>query len=84
MSGTDPSVWTVRIHGEADDTFYAVLQLLGPGWVVGVEHAAFTGDAEFVAVAPRSIKVRPYNERTCTYGEPIELDWTGLDALEVY
>jgi hypothetical protein len=79
------SVWTIRIHGEADDLFDAMLQTIGEGYIVRVEHPGFTGTAEFIAAAGRSITVRPYNDNPDTEerGEPVELDWEGLDVLEV-
>lgn len=77
------SVWTIRIHGEADDLFEAMLQTIGEGYVVRVEHPAFTGTAEFVGAPGRSIIVRPYNPDTEERGNPVELDWEGLDAIEV-
>lgn len=76
-------MWTIRIHGAADDLFHAMLQTIGEGYVVRVEHPALTGDAVFVTVADRSITVRPYNPDTEARGEPVELDWEGLDTLEV-
>lgn len=77
-------MWTIRIHGEADDVFYAMLQTIGEGYVVRLEHRAYTGDALFVAAAARTITARPYNPDSEERGEPVELDWEGLDTLEVY
>ena len=76
-------MWTIRIHGEADDLFDAMLHTIPEGYVVRVEHPAFTGLALFVAAIGRSITVRPYNAVTEERGEPVELDWEGLDTIEV-
>ena len=77
-------MWTLRVNGEADTVFDAMLQAIAEGWVVAVDHGQFTGDAEFVAVGGRSITVRPYDADTTSYGQPIELDWAGLESIEVY
>lgn len=77
-------MWTIRIHGEADDLFDAVLQTVPQGYVVRIEHAGFTGEAVFVATAARSITVRPHDSETGHTGEPVELDWADLDSVEVY
>lgn len=84
MSGADPSVWTVRIHGEADDVFDAVLRTIPSGYVVRVEHAEFEGDAEWGGAGPRDVTVRPVDEDGAPDGRVLVLDWAGLDALEVY
>ena len=77
-------MWTIRVHGEADTLFDAVLRAIPAGCVVRVEHANFTGDAEFLGTAGRSVTVRP----TSVVGVPgmgsLTLDWADLDALEVY
>ena len=82
----EANVWTVtiRIDGEADSLFDAVLQAIPEGYVVAVDHREFTGDAVFVAVGGRSITVRPYDPDTTERGEPVELDWAGLESIEVY
>ena len=77
-------MWTIRIHGEADDLFDALLQTIPEGYVVRVEHRDFTGDALFVATAGRIITVYPFDSDTQTSGAPVELDWEGLDTVEVY
>ena len=76
-------MWTIRIHGEADDLFHAMLQTIGQGYGVRVEHPAYTGDAAFVAAHARTITVRPYNPDSESLAEPVELDWEGLELLEV-
>lgn len=77
-------MWTIRIHGEADDLFDALLQTIPEGYVVRVEHRDFIGDAVFVATAGRSITIRPNGPDTMDSGAPVELDWEGLDTVEVF
>jgi hypothetical protein len=78
-------MWTIKIHGEVSDTFFAMLQALSEGYVVSITHGEFTGDATFVAVEPRSITVRPYDTETNSYRvEPCTLGWEGLDEIEVW
>jgi hypothetical protein len=80
------TVWTItiRLDGEADSLFDAMLQTIPAGYIVAVTHGRFAGDAEFVAVGPRSIIVRPFDSETESRGEPTELDWAGLDVIEVH
>ena len=75
-------MWTIKIHGEANQLFFAMLQPLGEGYALAITHRDFNGDAAFLNVAPRSITVRPFG-RSPAEGV-LALDWEGLEEIEVF
>lgn len=74
-------MWTIRINAAAHELLNAMLQTIPETYPVRVEHAEFNGRADFVGVTGQGITVRPDNHGDP--GEPVELDWDGLDAVEV-